>query len=236
LIRVGGWSAGATAKAAKELQTVLHGQVKEYAERADLEGLSAEQLRTYLIERADISRKDFGLDIVSLTVHAIDPVDTSIAEAIRQRESARILEQTESLNQRARVAAMQAKLKADEEVVRLEHELELKRLAVKATEQAREAELARKRVEDELARNRMRLEFDREELRLLKDNPQLLLLTPQAARLAEASQSLRNARTVVSLAPGDADQSGKLLGLFQLFLDNVLNSPQKVSDKKSKNP
>ena len=49
----------------------------------------------------------------------------------------------------------------------------------------------------------MRLAFEREELEVLKSSPELLMLTPQAARLAEASQSLKNARTVISLSPQD---------------------------------
>jgi hypothetical protein len=235
LVRVGGWSVGAVSKAAKELDAVLQGLVKEHTEKSELEGLSTEGIHTHLLQRASISRQNFGLDIISLTVQSLDPADPSIAEALRQRESARLLEQTEIMNQKARVAASQAKYRADEQIATFEHELEVKKFDLKRAEQEREASLAQRRVEDEMKRNRMKLEFDREEVNLLKENPQLLLLTPQAARLAEASQSLRNAKTVVSLAPGDADQGAKLLGLFQLFLDNIVNAPQKQADKKSKN-
>lgn len=234
LVRVGGWSVGAVGKAAKELDAVLHGQVKEHTEKFELEGLSSASIHTHLLQRATISRQNFGLDIVSLTVQSLDPVDQSIAEALRQRESARLLEQTEVMNQKARVATAQAKYHADEQIAYFEHELELKKFDLKRAELEREATLAQRRVEDEMKRNRMKLEFDREEVNLLKENPQLLLLTPQAARLAEASQSLRNAKTVVSLGPGDADQGAKLLGLFQLFLDNIVNAPQKQAEKKSK--
>jgi hypothetical protein len=234
LIRVGGWSLSAVNKAAKELETVLHGLVKERTEKFELEGLSSEGLREYLVQRAGISRENFGLDILSLIVQSLDPVDQSIAEALRQRETARILEKTESMNQNARVAAAQAKIQADEQIGRAEHELGLRKFDQKKVEQEREAQLAQNRVEDEMKRNRMRLEFDREEMNLVKENPQLLLLTPQAARLAEASQSLRNAKTVVSLSPGDAEQGAKLLGLFQLFLENIVNAPPKQAGKKSK--
>jgi hypothetical protein len=229
LVRVGGWNAGAVAKAAKEFEAVLQGQVKEHAEMLGLEALTSGGLHDSLMQKAAISRRDFGLDIVSLTVQSIDPVDSSIADALRQRETARIMEETEVLNQKARVAGAQAKLKAEEQISALEHEMELKKLNLRKAEQEQEALLAYRRVEDELKRSRMKLEFDKEEMRLLKENPQLLLLTPQAARLAEASQTLRNARTVVSLAPGDADQGGRLLGLFQLFLENMVNTaPKKV--------
>ena len=57
----------------------------------------------------------------------------------------------------------------------------------------------------------MQLEMDREEVELVAENPQLLVLTPQMARLAEASQSLRNARTVVSLSGDDLPEGSSIL-------------------------
>ncbi len=235
LVRVGGWNASAIEKAAKELESVLHGQVKEYTEKNGLEELTSEGLHHHLRERESTGKQQFGLDIVSLTVQSIDPVDADIAEALHQRESARIHEQTEELNQRARVTGAQARLRADEQIARTEHNLSILRFELKKTEQERESQLAQQRMEDELRRNRLRLEFDREEMTILKENPQLLLLTPQAARLAEASQSMKNARTVVSLAPGDAEQGLKLAGLFQVFLEQMMNGSNKLPEKKSKN-
>jgi hypothetical protein len=87
-----------------------------------------------------------------------------------------------------------------------------------------EATLAQQRVQDELLRSRMRLAFEKEELEILKDNPELLVLTPQAARLAEASQGLKNARTVISLNPAEAASGSELLGLFQSLLQKALDS------------
>ncbi len=234
LIRVGGWNTGATEKAAKEFESVLLGQVKEYTEKHPLEELSSESLHQHLRDREATSRQQYGLDIVSLSIQSIDPVDASIAEALHQRESARIMEQTEELNQRARVAEAQARIHADEQIARSEHNLALVRFELTKAVQEQESQLAQFRMEDELRRNRMRLEFDREEMAILKDNPQLLLLTPQVARLAEASQSMKNARTVVSLAPGDAEQSVKLAGLFQIFLEQIMNGANKASEKKPK--
>jgi hypothetical protein len=234
LVRVGGWNTSAVGKAAKELESVLLGQVKEHTETYGIEELSSELLLKHLREREDIIRQQFGLDLVSLSVQSIDPVDTSIAEALHQRESARIMEQTEELNQRARVAAAQARSRADEQIARSEHTVELLRYELKKAQQEQESLLAQQRVEDELRRNKMRLEFEREEMSILKENPQLLLLTPQVARLAEASQSMKNARTVVSLTPENADQGVRLAGLFQLFLDQVLNGSHKGPEKKSK--
>ena len=60
-------------------------------------------------------------------------------------------------------------------------------------------------------RNRLRLAFEREELEVLKSSPELLMLTPQAARLAEASQTLKNARTIVSLTPQDLGHGSELV-------------------------
>jgi hypothetical protein len=66
--------------------------------------------------------------------------------------------------------------------------------------------------------------LDKEEFEMLKSNPELLMLTPQAARLAEASQGLKNARTIVSLSPQDLAQGSELLATFQRMLQNALGS------------
>jgi hypothetical protein len=62
------------------------------------------------------------------------------------------------------------------------------------------------------------------------------MLTPQAARLAEASQGLKNARTIVSLSPQDLSQGSELLGTLQRILLNAIESyraePKKAKTKK----
>ena len=45
-----------------------------------------------------------------------------------------------------------------------------------------------------------------------------MVLSPQLTRLAEASQNLKNARTVVSLSPQQASQGGQILDMIQEFL------------------
>ena len=55
------------------------------------------------------------------TIASFDPVNPQIADAIRQREHARIMEQTEALIQRARIAATKVRLNADEEIALLEN-------------------------------------------------------------------------------------------------------------------
>jgi len=152
------------------------------------------------------------------------PGETRIVEALQQQEHARILERTETLQQQARIAAAKTKLKADEEIALLEHALELKKYEMKKNQVAQESALADLRVDDDIRRHRKQLLLDKEEFEMLKSNPELLMLTPQAARLAEASQGLRNARTVVSLSPQDLAQGSDLLGMFQRLLQNALGS------------
>jgi hypothetical protein len=227
LVRVGGWKRDAAVKAAREFETVIQGIVKEFTEQYVIEELSSRTLCEYLSAGATQRAAQFGLELVSLTVQSVDAVDPETAEAMRRRESARILEQTELLNQNARVAAARAKTEAVEQIAALEHSLELKRYDLRRSELEQEAVLAEKRTEDELRRSRMKLAFESEELELLKSSPELLLLSPQAARLAEASQNLKNARTIVSLFSSDAERESRLPGLFQRFLELVLEGDKK---------
>lgn len=221
LIRAGGWNPNAVEKATKELEILLQSYVKALAEQHEIEELSSEMLSSYLHGRVGETKTMLGLEVMSLAVLSFEPVNPQIAEALRQREQARILEQTEKLNQEARIAATKAKLKADEEIGILENELELRKSELKMMQLEKEMALANTRVEHELRLNRLRLEFDTQELRMLKESPELLLLTPQAARLAEASQNLKNARTVVSLAPGET-QGADILGIFHSLIKNAL--------------
>jgi hypothetical protein len=232
LIRVGGWQRDAVVKASRELETVIQGIVRQFTEQYLVEDLSSETLSQHLSASVKACASDFGLELVSLTVQSIDPADPAIADAMRRRESARILEQTEVLNQKARIAAARAKLEADEQIALSEHEVELKNLDLKKAEIEKEALLAEKRTEEELKRSRMRLAYEKEEMSLLKSNPELLLLSPQAARLAEASQNLKNARTVVSLWSSDAERESRLSFLFQRFLDLILEADKKQLEAK----
>jgi hypothetical protein len=224
LIRAGGWNGDAVARVADEVQVLLQGLVKEYAERAEIHQLSSADLLSYLNERTTLVEEKYGVELITLAVQSLDPIDPEIADALRQQEQARLMEQTERLNQQARIEAARAKYQADEEIAALEHSLELKRAALKKELLAQESALAQQRLEDDLARNRLRLAFEREELEVLKSSPELLMLTPQAARLAEASQTLKNARTIVSLTPQDVGVGAELFGLFQNMLQKALDA------------
>jgi hypothetical protein len=231
LVRVGGWAPDAIARAARELEALILGYVKGYTELHDVEDLSSDRIRGYLQERVQESKHLLGLEVITLTITSYDPVNPQIAEAIRQREHARILEQTEAVNQQARVAATKVRLHADEEIASLEHALEIRRTELKHAEFEKESALAGSRAKHELTLRRMQLDFENDELQLLKESPELLLLTPQAARLAEASQSMRNARTVVSLSPPDGVQGTEILSMFSTLVQKALGA---LSERKKK--
>ncbi len=231
LIKIGGWNTNAVSKAAKELELILEGKVKAYTENYGIEELSSEKINTNLNLNTKDSGEKLGLEIVSLVIQSFEPSDKKISEALKQQESARIAEQTETLNQKARLASVKIKISADEEIAKMESELELKKLKLKNDELLKEAELAQKRTEEELKRKQMQLEYESKELELLKNYPELLILTPQAARLAEASQSLKNARTVVNLSQQDLGQVPELIGMFQNFLKNNLKTDSNTTGK-----
>ncbi len=232
LIKVGGWSNSAVEKAADELETMVHGFVREFTERLGIEDLSSVEIYKYLTEKTRMSKANFGLEVISLSIQSIEILDTKIADAIRQQESARILEQTETLDQRGRLAAARSKFEADEQIALLENRLELKKYDLKKAEVEKEAEISKKRVEEELKRKNMQLEYEKNELELLRNNPELLILTPQAARLAEASQALRNAKTVVSLSSKDNSLGSDLANALQGLLRNYLASGSRKPKEK----
>lgn len=224
LIRVGGWNREAVARATEEVQVLLQGLVKEYTEQSGINAISSANIMNYLNERSAVVKEKFGVELLSLAIQSLDPTDPEIADALRQQEQARLLEQTEHLNQQARVAAAKAKFQADKEIIGMEHSMDLKKAELKKILLEKESALTRQNLDDELTRNRMRLAFEIEELEVLKSSPELLMLTPQAARLAEASQNLKNARTVISLSPLDPAHGSELLNLFQDLLQKALEA------------
>jgi hypothetical protein len=224
LIRVGGWDSEAVAHAVDQVKFLLQVLVKEYTERSDIHAITSPAILHHLNEHLHPIEERFGVELISLAIQSLEPIDPKIADALSQQEEARLLEQTEQLNQQARVVAAKAKYKADEEIAEMEHALELKRAELKKIQFERDSELARQRIEDELAHSRLRLAFEKEELEALRKNPELLMLTPQAARLAEASQSLKNARTIISLTPQELANGSALFTMFRNLLQNGLET------------
>ncbi len=224
LIRVGGWDHDVVAHAAVEAQVLIEGMVKEYAEHLGIHDLSSTGIMAHLNERANLLEEKFGVELVSLTIQSVDPIDPKIADALRQQQQASLLEETERKNHEARVAAAKARYLADEEITEREHALEMKKVELKKTLLEKESALARQRLDEELVRDRMRLTFEKESLDVLRSSPELLMLTPQAARLAEASQNLKNARTIISLSPQDLEHGSDILSMFQNLLQKALES------------
>ncbi len=232
LIKSGGWKKDAVVQATKELDGLMNTLVREFTEQYNVEELSVEKLSHYLKKQFNESGSKFGLDIVAVNIQTITPIDEKIAETIQQLEAARILEQTETANQKARVAAARAKKEADEQIAQFDHSLELEKFKLKKIQQETEAQLVRARVEDELKIKEMQLEMEKREMELLIKNPELLMLTPQVAQLAEASQNLRNARTVVSLSADDLARGSQFIDIFKTFLQNVNRTIEKNDDLK----
>jgi len=237
LVRVAGWDRAAVSKAAGELDAVCDSLVRGYTEKHEIEELSSEKLAVHLQSHLKSAMHQWGLELLSVYVQSVDPVDEKIAEAMRRREADRILEQTEVLSQKARVAAARAKVEADEQIVLSEHHLELKKLELKKAEEAKEADLAGIRLQEELKSRRMQLEVDREEVDMLRNNPELILLTPQVARLAEASQNLKSAKTVVSLSSNDFKEDSPIGALLQSLLRRLGKSEpgKNAAEEKKKN-
>lgn len=224
LIRVGGWDSETVTRAVEQVRIVLQGLLKEYTEHSEIHAISSPAILYHLNEHLDFIEEKFGIELIALAVESLEPMDPKIADALSQQEEARLLEQTERLNHQARIVAAKARHQADEEIAEMDHLLEMRRSALKKIQFESDAELARQRIEDELARSRLRLAFEKEELDVLRRSPELLMLTPQAAQLAEASQSLKNARTVISLTPQDMASGSALFTLFRGFLERELES------------
>lgn len=228
LVRAGGWDPHAVQRASDELRIAAHSQVREFCESLEIEAISRQGLTAHLESGLPPRAMRLGLQVLSVAVQSISPADPQIEEQLRQREAARIAEQTERINQEARVAAANLRLQAEASMADAEHALELKRLGLKREQERAQAELAHARVLEEVERRKLQLVIDEQEIALLAENPQLLMLTPQLARLAEASQSLRNARTIVSLSGEELLENSPLLNNLLMLLGG---KPQSGSEK-----
>jgi len=234
LIRIGGWNRDAVNKSSKELEVIFQALVKEFSEKHEIEGLTSEKLTKHLKDNLSEVAETLGIDIVSLTVQSIDPVDEDITKALQQQETARIMEQTEVINQKAKINARKVQLEADEKIAMSEHGLEIKKIKLKKEQEEKNAEIANLRIKEELERRKMQLELDKKEVELIKNNPELMVLSPQVARLAEASQSLKNAKTVVNLAGNDVAKGTQIVDMLHTFLNNMVQASSKDSEKNKK--
>lgn len=219
LVRVGGWDDETVVRAVEQVKILLQGWIKEYTESAEIHAISSPAILNHLNQKSGLIEERFGIELIALAIESLEPIDPDVTDALSQQEQARLFEQTEKLNQQARITAARARNQADEAIAEMEHGLELRRTELKKIQFQQDAQLARQRIEDELARSRLRLSFQKEELDVLRRSPELLMLTPQAAQLAEASQSLKSARTVISLSPPETTNGSSLFALFREFLE-----------------
>ncbi len=211
LIRVGGWQPDAVDKVASELAGTVQGLTGELVEQMDITEVTREKLGEALRNRLSELGPNLGVTVTSVVVSAAEAADKKIADAIRQKEEARIQEETERANQQARIAREKLRLKADDTIARMKHETEMAQLALKEAKELTSAELEQKILEKEAEKKRLNLELEKEEVALLAKNPELLMLAPQLSRLVEASQQLKNARTVITLSPEIYDGLPKIL-------------------------
>ncbi len=231
LVRSGGWNKNMVQKASEECAILLQSLTKAFCESREIDELSGEALYRYLQKELEKEGPKFGLNILQINVQNIEPADSEIAEAMQRQEAARIREKTEQINQEARLNATKKRLETDEKIKQLEHQLALKELNLKKEEQEKEAQLAKLQVEQELERRRLQFESEQQELKVFEHHPELLLLSPQLARLAEASQQLRNARTVVSLSAADQQKAGSLIEALEQILQNVFKKSKDETKK-----
>lgn len=227
LVRAGGWSQDVVVHATRELERRTHALVREFAEQKDIDVLQPEILKKQLMKQVTEMALQLGLELDNLHIQSIEPLDNRITEAMQRREADRILEETEKASQQARVSAEKARIEADSEIVDREHTLRLKKLELQGNEQAKEASLAEVRVREEQKRRLMQIDTESREMELLKSHPEMILLSPQLAQLAESSQQLRNARTVVNLQ----GQDGSAVSFLQELIQDVIKRLQQPEKK-----
>ncbi|MDD3806876.1 MAG: hypothetical protein PHE86_02405 [Candidatus Marinimicrobia bacterium] len=229
LVRAGGWTPDVVIHATRELERRIHALIREFTEQRDIDSLQTEILKKQLIKQVSETAMLLGLELDNLHIQSIEPLEKRITEAMQRREADHILEETEKASQQARVAAEKARIEADTEILAQEHLFQVKKLELLEKVQAKEATLAEARVREEQKRRLLQIQTERQELELLNNHPELILLSPQLAQLAESSQQLRNARTVVNLQGID----GEAVNVFQEVVREVLKRLQKNESKKS---
>lgn len=230
LIRTGGWQEDTVQRAAAEAEILLQSYVRQFTERIEIQELTSAAVIEHLASQADAIQTTLGIDLVSMAIQTLEPNDHEISSALRQQEQARLMEQTERLNNQARTAAAEARFQTESIIADLDHQLGLKKAELEDELFAKQAGLAQRKLEDQLAHDRLRLAFEKEELELLKSSPELLMLTPQAARLAEASQNLKNARTVIAISPQDLARGTELFKKFEDLVDHVTEKSKPAAD------
>ena len=224
LIRVGGWDSDAVSHAVDQVKFLLQGLVKEFTEVNDIQAITSPAVLQHLRANRSVIEERFGVELIALAVHTLEPIDPKISEALSQQEEARLLEQTEQLNHQAARRRRQSPLQgrrgncrdgAHPRTAPGGAEKSSVRAGFAAGAPAHRGRAGPQPPAPGLREGRTRRPAQ---------NPELLMLTPQAARLAEASQSLKNARTIISLTPQELANGSALFTLFRNMLQKELES------------
>ena len=217
MIRIGGWTVNALSRIEKELAGTAQGIVGEIVEPLDITEMTREVIAKNMKNRLDAIGPNLGIKITAVTVTSAEAVDRKLAEAIKQREEARIQEDTERAVQASRIAQAEMKSNAERKIAESEHQIALKKYELRKIEEEKAAVLAKAAVEQQTERRRLELAVEKDEVEMLTKNPSMLLLAPQLTRLTEASQQLKNAETVITL-------SSDIFNKLPLPVQQILNS------------
>jgi hypothetical protein len=221
LIRAGGWQKDLVQNAARELLIESQTIIRQACEALALEDLQSKGIRQALLEQKEHFRQAYGLELISVNIPLLAPVDPLIGEKLQEREAARIEQETERIRQETRIAREELRLQAEQKIAAENQKLELLRQQLQQEREKAENELAALRVESEAARRKILLATEKAELELAAAHPETLLTNPQLARLLEAGQSLKNAQTVVSF--GEMKDGSPLKEWLPELLSTLLN-------------
>lgn len=229
LIQSGGWHKDAVKNASEELTTHLQSIIRQNCENLELEEMNSAKLSAVLNAYNDTFRTAYGLQTVTLNVNSIEASDKSLTENLQERETARIQRDTEAIRQEARIRKEEVRLNAEADILAKQHILDMQKQAIGKEMESIEAELAELRVRYENDRRTLQLEAEKAELAVKAEHPELLLTDPQLARLIEAGQSLRNAKTIISL--GDATENSPAMAWLEKLVSRIFTQIQNKTDK-----
>ena len=82
LIRAGGWRSDVVARATGELEVLIQAYIGEFCGQYEVEELKAEALGSFLDQKLRTAVTVLGLEVLSLTIQAIDPADDKKEEPV----------------------------------------------------------------------------------------------------------------------------------------------------------
>jgi hypothetical protein len=199
LIKKGGWNEKALQNATEKFMSMAIGYLKSRIEKLEIEEINLEKI-DYLIFNAKKESAEFGISIKNFSATNLEILDEKAKEAIRAKESARLNKKNEEYLQNLKYDIEKKKCELELKLLEEKKNLSSQKKVLNEIEAENENHIKKLQAEFEKEIQQIKLEVEKQELELLKKHPELLLFSPQAARLIEASQSLKNARTIVNLS------------------------------------